>query len=268
VFSEPFMLIALAAGLVIGGLCAYLGNFILLKGMTFISIALAEIAALGVALGLALHVSPSLAAFAMTLAAVVFFWQRDRMWRATTEGVIGVLYVTSAALAIIIVSHNPMMQAHGVDLVSGNLLYCTPGDLVGVSAVGVAIGIPHMLFRRRFIFVSFDRETAKAQGLRSDAWDLLLMLSIGIWIAVCMRYAGVLFVFASLVVPPMVGLAVFRRVSLVLAVSVLVALCSVSLGVVVSYRLDLPTSPSIITAYALSYVGGLLWRGLRARVPG
>ncbi len=265
-FAEPFMLIALGVGIVTGSLCAYLGNFLLMRNMTFVSIALSETAALGVALGFALRFDPTMAAFLATIAAVVFFWQRNRRWHSTDEGLIGVLYAASAALAVVVVARNPMMESHGIDLVSGNLLYCTAGDLLAVSAMCAAVAIPHALFRKEFLFVSFDRETAKAQGLRADLWDLVLMLSIGFCIAVCMQLTGVLFVFASLIVPGMASLILFRRVSAVFAASVALVILSVPLGLVVSYRGDLPTSPTIICVYALFFAATSLWRTLRTRL--
>jgi ABC-type Mn2+/Zn2+ transport system permease subunit len=259
-FSEPFMLIALGVGLLTGALCAYLGNFLLLKNMTFISIALSEIAALGVAVGLTLHFLPSVSALLLTFVAVIWFWQQGRKGRRANEGQIGVLYAASAALATIVIARNPMLESHGVDLINGNLLYCTDVDLLVMALVSCIVALPHVLFRRQFLFVSSDQETAKAQGLRSDLWDLLLMLSIGLCISLCMRFAGVLFVFASLIIPGMAGLVLSRRVSLVFCASVLIALCSVFLGFITSYRFDLPASPAIICVYALSYAGCLLWR--------
>ena len=260
VFSEPFLLIALAVGLLTGGLCAYLGNFLLLKNMTFISIALAEIAALGVAIGLALHLQPGPIALLLTFAAIIWFWQQGRKGRRATEGQIGVLYAASAALATIVIALNPMLETHGVDLLKGNLLYTTGGDLVVVAVVAGIVALPHILFRRQFLFVSFDQETARAEGLRSHLWDLVLMLSIGFFIALCMRFVGVLFVFASLIIPGMAGLALFGRVHLVFYASVIVALCSVLIGFVASFRFDLPTSPAIICTYALFYGACLLWQ--------
>jgi len=259
-FSEPFMLIALAVGLLTGGLCAYLGNFLLLKNMTFLSIALSEIAALGVAIGLGLGLQPGFAALLLTFAAVAWFWQQGRKGHRTNEGVIGVLYATSAALAIIVIARNPMLESRGVDLVSGNLLYCTGVDLVAVAAVTMVVALPHILFRRQFLFVSFDQETAKAQGLRSDAWDLALMLSIGLCISVCMRFAGVLFVFASLIIPGMTGLVLFRRVGTIFVASMVLVLAAVILGFAASYRYDLPTSPAVICFYALFYGACFVWR--------
>lgn len=269
-FSEPFMLIALAVGILSGCLCAYLGNYVIMKEMTFISMALSEVAALGIALSMAFHihpfhinVHPSIAALAMTFIAVLWFWKRNSRLRSTNESVIGILYVSCAALAVILLALHPRVESHGIDLVSGNLLYCTSSDLLAISIMCVLLALVHWRYRKQFLFVAFDRETAKAQGIQADRWDLLLMLSIGLCIAICMKLTGVLFVFASMIIPGMTGLAVFKKVNLVFTASVFTAAFGVLAGTAISYYSDLPTSPTITVVYTVCFLVASGYRSYR-----
>jgi ABC-type Mn2+/Zn2+ transport system permease subunit len=204
-------------------------------------------------------------AMATTAAAILFFWKTAPMTRASGEGTIGLLYVASAALAVVIIWRNPGIESqHGINLVSGNLLYCTLPDLVGMTAVVVLLGAVHALFRKEFLFVAFDYETASAQGLRAGTWDLLLMLTIGVGISFCMKVTGVLFVFASLVIPGMTGLALSRRVNRVFVTSMVVACAGVFLGLWASLELDVPSAPAIICVYALCFCLVRTFRALRS----
>lgn len=248
-----FLGIALSVSLLTGGICAYLGNFILMKNMTFISIALAQVSALGVALGAVLSLNVHLTSFVTTLLAVIIFWKYQHLQRRTGQGSIGVIYAACSALTVILMATHPMVQAHGLDLVNGNLLYCTLEDLFFECCVFTVIAIVHVLFRKEFIFIAFDEETAGAFGMKATRWDLLLMVTIGIVISVSMSHAGVLFVFASLIIPAMTALAAFKRISLVFLFSVLISIGCVISGGAVSYFMDLPTSSSIIMAMSIVY---------------
>lgn len=260
VFTEPFLLIALGVGLLTAVMCAYVGNFVLMKGMTFIAIALSEIAALGVALGFVFHLLPDAAALAAELAGVIYFWRHSRAGKGQTDGVIGFIYATAAAVVLLIISKNPRLEAHGIDLISGNLLYSTLPDLVVIALVALVIAVLHLLFRREFLFVSFDRETARTLGLKSGGFDLLLMLTFGVVIAFSMKLTGMLFVFASLIVPGLAALSVARRVHRVFLASVVFAAAAVVIGLTASFHFDLPSSPTIICVYALCFLGARAWQ--------
>ena len=263
---DPLLLTALGVGLLSAGLCAYIGNFVLMKNMTFIAMALSQIAALGVVLGFLLHVMPDLAALAASVAAALLFWYRERWCQGRAEGTIGFIYVTCAALVLIVVSLNPRLEAQGIDLVSGNLLYSTGEDLGMVAITVLAVGLIHAGFRRQFLFVSFDAETAQVLGQRARSLDLLLMLTIAITVAFCMKLTGMLFVFASLVVPGLTALTLAGRVRWVFTLSVAVALAGVLVGTIASFHLDLPTSPTIICCYAVVYLGTAAWRSVARRI--
>lgn len=257
---DPLLLTALGVGLLSAGLCAYIGNFILMKNMTFIAMALSQIAALGVALGFLFNILPDLAALAAAVAAALFFWHRGGGAQGEGEGMIGFIYVTCAALVLIVVSLNPRLESHGIDLVSGNLLYSTGDDLVLVAITVLTVGVIHAAFRRQFLFISFDAETAQVIGHRTRSLDLLLMLTIAVTVAFCMKLTGMLFVFASLVVPGLTALALAGRVRWVFILSVTIAVTGVLVGTVASFHLDLPTSPAIICCYAVAYLAAAAWR--------
>lgn len=264
-FTEPFFLTALGVGVLTAAMCAFVGNFVLMKGMSFIAIALSEIAAVGVALGFVLELQPDLAALVASFAGVVYFWRQGTRSRRFADGRIGLIYATSAALVLIIIAKSPGLEAHGIDLVSGNLLYATIPDLVLIAGVAGVVGVLHVVFRKEFLFVSFDAETAGTLGVRAGGMDLLLMLSLGAVIAFAMKLTGMLFVFASLIIPGLAGLCFFQRVHQVFLFSVVLAVVCVVAGMMVSFQADLPTSPTIICAYALGYAAVQAWSAVSKR---
>jgi ABC-type Mn2+/Zn2+ transport system permease subunit len=246
--QEAFLLNALAAALISGGLCAFLGVYVHLKRIIFIGIALSEVAAFGVAAGLCVGIWPEASASVLTVLVALLFWWPARDGFLSREAVLGLVYCVAAALAIILLAVNPMAEAHGVDLVSGNLLYTMGDDILLLSLLAVGTLALHLLLFPRFLFVSFDPETARTLGLEERTVEFLMYLTLGLCIAVSMKTTGILFVFSSMVIPPMVGLVLCRRIWAVFVVAVAAAMTAGFLGLWASFNWDLPTGPAIVCA--------------------
>ena len=247
-FGESFVRNALAASVIAGGLCAFLGVYVVLRRIVLLGIALSEISAPGVAAGFFLGFDPTASSLALAVAAVLAFWLPHRSIALPRESVMGFAYVLAASLAIILVAKNPAAESRGFDIVSGNLLYADASDVATIGVVAAAVLALHLLRGRTFIFASFDPETARAAGVRVALYDLALYLSLGISIAVSMKIAGVLFVFGSLVVPPMTALALARRMPLVFAAAVLCSVAAAIGGIAASIAFDWPAAPAVMTA--------------------
>jgi len=258
--EEAFLQRALLGAFLCSALCAFLGVYIHLKRIVFIGIALSEAAALGVAAGLFLGVWPEAAASLLAVLAAQIFWVQGYGASLTREAVLGLLYCTAAALALILLAVNPMAEAHGVDLVSGNLLYVSPGELRFLSVLSGAVLGLHLLFFRRFLFVSFDPETSYTFGRAARFHEFLLFLTLGLSVAACMKISGVLFVFGSMVIPPMTGLVLSRRVRGVFLVSVLSAMLAAAAGLWLSFHGDLPTGPAMVCAQGALFLLAALVR--------
>ena len=144
---------------------------------------------------------------------------------------------------------------------SGNLLYVEASDLVVLGVLAAAVFGLHALFYRSFLFVSFDMETARAVGLRASSYDFLLYVTIGISIAVTMKVAGLLFVFGSLVVSPLFGLLLHRRLKWIFALSILFSVVTSFAGIVISILFDWPTSPTMLVTACVLFCAVALVKG-------
>ena len=263
IFKEPFMQSALVGGLIISSLCAYLGVFVVLKRIVFVGIALSEVAALGVAVGLFIGINPVLSAFILTILAVFLlgFPISDKI--ISRECMIGFTYASCAALAVILVAKNPLAEAHGLNLISGNLLYMTWADIRLLCYVSVAVAVIHLIFFKEFIFISFDRETALTTGIKANRSDFLLYLTIGIVISVAMKICGIIFVFASFIIPAMAGLLIAKEIKSIFISSIIIAVFSLLIGIFLSYKLALPTGPAVVGAYGLFFTALIIVKTIR-----
>ncbi len=199
------------ACLVLTGIHVYLGLHVLARGVIFVDLALAQVAALGVTVAfLAGHPIQSGAAYWYALAfavggAALFSLTRVRRARVPQEAIIGIVYAVSAALTVLVVDRAPQGAEHIKQLLVGGILTVTPGEVVRLAVLYAVIGAGHGLMRRPLLDISFDPEGAVARGRAVPWWDFAFYVTFGVVVTSSVRMAGVLLVFSYLIVPATVG---------------------------------------------------------------
>ncbi len=245
---------ALYGALVIGFTCAVLGVYVVLRRIVFVGAALAQLSSAGIALALFLggfsatawvadH--PTAMALVVTLLGAVFFGLGGGRRLISSEASIGVTYAIAAAFGILLVAKASHGEAHDIFL-QGNILGITRRDTLVLLGVSVPVLLAHAVFYKEFLFVSFDRETARTLGYKVNVWNLLLYFTFGVVIASAMQFAGVLLVFNFLVLPAVTGLLLAKSMGGTITWAVGSALIAVVVGFSLSVPFDLPSAPAMI----------------------
>ena len=260
--SYPFFQSALIAGTLSAALCGLVGVYVLLKRVVFVGITLAQVASMGVAMALLVDVHPMIMALVATLAGVACLAYTSAGQRVPQEGVIGASYVMAASLGIIFLAKSPVGDARNLKVLFGNILSAHTGEMVALGVLLAVLIIVHVLFYKEFLFVSFDPETAQAQGINVRGWDLLLYLTIGLAIAFSIHSMGVLLVFALLLVPAMTARLVAQRMKALFALAIGFGVVSVPLGLYLAVRIDLPTGTAVAGTCVVMLLAVLTARGL------
>ena len=258
-----FIRTALFGTLAIGVVCAYLGVYVVLRRIVFVGATLAQISSAGIALGILTGVNPNVISLVFTFAAVLFFARPSFGRRWPQDATLGVAFTVSGAVAVLFVAHTATGNEEVVHLVQGNLLAMTWDEARVLALVFAAILAAHLLFYKEFLYLSFDPQMAETQGYRPGRWSLAFYALLGLAIALAIKAIGILLMFAFLVIPAVLGLAVARRLSLAFLVAMASAALAVFLGVWLSYEYDFPSGPMIVAA-----LGGLLALGVGALLAG
>src|SRR4030095_16072147 len=151
----------LVAGLVLTAIHAWFGLHVLARGVVFVDLSLAQVAALGLTVAiLAGHGVQSEAAYWYALAfalggAVLFALARGYERSIQQEAVIGIVYAVSASLGVIALDRAPQGAEHIKQLLIGSILTVTPEEVGTLAALYASIALVHILFRRVLIDVSF-----------------------------------------------------------------------------------------------------------------
>jgi zinc/manganese transport system permease protein len=254
------LLIPFAACLVLTGIHCYLGIHIVSRGVIFVDLALAQVAALGstVALLLGYELS-SIEAYLMSLGftfvgAAVFALGRMRDKSVPQEAIIGIVYAVSSAIAILVLDRAPHGQEAIKTMLVGNILFATWPQVGKIAAMYLAVGVLHFLLRRRFLLISMNPEQARRDGIWIRLWDFIFYITFGLIVTSSVRIAGVLLVFSYLVVPAVCAMFFARGVTGRLLIGWGLGFVASVGGLYASAKWDFPTGASVVSMFGIVLV--------------
>ncbi|MEW6681878.1 MAG: metal ABC transporter permease [Nitrospirota bacterium] len=250
-FGLPFMQQAALACVLLAFVLAPLGTEVIRRRIVFVDLALAQIAALGAAIGTAVDWDPIATSVVFTLIGAALLSVPAASTRLPQEAVMGMVYAVASAAAVLVVAKTPHGDADFLHLMFGNILAVTDRQIAVLAGLAIGVGGWRALTRRA------DPTTIS----RSATFVFYLLL--GGSIAAAIRSAGVLLVFTYLVAPALaVRLLAIERGAAALAV-ISAATCGV-LGLWASYRWDLPSGSSVVATFgvwlAVTALGATVWR--------
>src|SRR5512142_3238164 len=272
-----FLLPPFVASLILTGIHAYLGVHVVERGVIFVDLSLAQIAALGGTIAILLpitggdphHPAVYWVSLAFTfLGAAVFSTIRVRRARIPQEAIIGICYAVASAAAILAMSKATSESEHLKDMLVGNILAVQWPEVRKTALLYGAIGLFHYIFRRKFLAISMNHNAAEQTGLNVRFWDFLFYASFGFVVTSSVSIAGVLLVFCYLIVPSVAAMLFAERIGARLAIGWTMGTVVSALGVYLSLKLDLPTGATIVCTFGLVLVLMALARPFLVRRAG
>src|SRR5246127_5474893 len=271
-----FLLWPFMASLILTGIHAYLGVHVVERGVIFVDLALAQIAALGATVAILTGMDPhGQGAYWLSLAftfvgAAVFAFARTRRGHIPQEAFIGIAYAVASAAAILAMSKATGETEHLKDMLVGNILAVSRHEVLKTALLYGAIGVFHYIFRRRFLLISTNPAQAEAQGISIRFWDFLFYASFGFVVTSSVAIAGVLLVFCYLIVPSVGAMLFADKIGRRLAIGWTMGTLVSALGVYFSVLLDLPTGATIVCTFGgvlilMFFVHLIFFHGGRAR---
>lgn len=266
-----FLAMPFLACLILVGIHAYLGIHVLARGVIFVDIALAQIAALGATVALMRgHDIHDANAYFYSLGftfigAAVFAVTRNLRERVPQEAFIGITYAFAAALSILLLSKAPHGDEHIKHLLVGDLLFVTKEKVVLTAGLYALVGIFHFVFRKKFLELSFHHDAEEKKSAKSAMlWDLAFYMSFGFVITSSVQIAGVLLVFSFLIVPAVFAAMFADKLSTRLALSWALGAVVSTAGMWASWTWDFPTGAAVVVTFGVALA---LAGGIRALIP-
>jgi zinc/manganese transport system permease protein len=250
-----FLILPFLASLILTGIHAYLGVHVVERGVIFVDLALAQIAALGATIAILVGMDPhGTGAYWMSLGftfigAAIFSILRSSRKGIPLEAFIGITYAVASAAAILAMSKATGETEHLKDMLVGNILAVSRHDVIKTAVLYGCIGLFHFIFRKKFLAISLNHDNAEKLGINVRLWDFLFYASFGFVVTSSVAIAGVLLVFCYLIVPSVGAMLFADRIGTRLAIGWTMGTLVSALGCYFSVYFDLPTGATIVCTF-------------------
>jgi zinc/manganese transport system permease protein len=271
-----FLAAPFVASLILTGIHSYLGLHVVERGVIFVDLSLAQIAALGGTIALLLPISggdphaPAVYWISLLftfMGAAIFALVRGRQARIPQEAIIGISYAVASAAAILAMSKSTSQAEHLKDMLVGNIIAVSWPEVTKTGLLYGAIGVFHYVLRKPFLSISMQHSNPESTGLNVRFWDFLFYASFGLVVTSSVSIAGVLLVFCYLIVPAVAAMMYGESIGARLAIGWIMGTIVSALGVYLSLALDLPTGATIVCTFGLVLVLMAAARPLLRRRP-
>ncbi len=262
-FQLPFMQRALMGGVLTGIMGGTLGSFTILRQLSFFSDALGHSALLGISIGYLLGLNPSfvLLPFAVIFALLVsYLLEHTRLW---TDALLNIIYSSSLAIAIIVLSFVGQYKGGLNNLLFGDILAVQEIDLVFSSLLLVVCTLFVGLTLRTQMLLTLNEPLAIARGVAVSTHRTIFIVLLSLVVGISIKAIGVLLVSAFVVIPACAARLPSRTfVGYVLLSAGLGALSAV-IGMLISAWFNLPSGPSIVLTQLLIFLTAMIAPHLR-----
>jgi len=268
--SFEFILPPLIGCLFIVLINVYFGIHVIKREIIFIDIALAQIAALGSVVGMVVfnisehdhsHGSSLLLPYLFSLgfisiASYAFTTLKHRKILIPLEALIGIAYAVATTLAVIVLDKSAGSDVHVHDMLVGTIMWVSWKEVLQLGIVVIIVGSFHIIYRRKFMMLTDSLPEACKVLKYPRLWDFLFFFSFGVVVIEAVKIAGILTVFAFLVIPAAISTFVQRSWTAKLITGWIMGITASFFGLIFSIKLDVPSAPVIIVLLGLFLLGG------------
>lgn len=199
--AYPFIQRALLASVMVGILCPFVGNFVVLRRMTFFSDAISHSAFAGIAVGAVLGIDLSISSVVVAILIALFIAYLSEKTSLSHDTVIGIAFSGAIAAGMLIIG---MLKGYRADLFTflfGDILAITNSDLLLILIISIVTIAVLLSLLKPFLQITFNRDLAQVEGINVRLFEYLLFMIIAVVITVSLKIIGIILVTSLLIVP-------------------------------------------------------------------
>ena len=264
-YSFEFFRHGIVVATIAGALCGLLGVFVVLRGMSYIGHGLSHAVFGGAAASAVIGVNFFLGAGIWGVVSGVLIARVARRRVLGADAAIGVVTTASFALGLALMNRYGQASKSIEAVLFGSVLGVRATDIVAVSAVALLALFIIVVWYRRLLFSTFDRDVAQVSGVNVGLVEAVLLALLSLTILVTMRVIGTLLISALLVIPAAASRMTTNSFSRLLWLSPLIGALTCFVGMNASYHLDTSASATIILLDASVFVVVYAVAGIKNR---
>lgn len=257
-FSYEYMQKAMWISAAVGGICAFLSAYLMLKGWSLIGDALSHSVVPGVAIAYAFSLPYTLGAFfAGILAALSILWIKS-ISKLKEDAVIGFIFSTFFALGLLIISLNPT-SINVQNIILGNILGIADEDIYQVAIIMLICLVLLLIFWKDLLLIFFDETQAITVGLSPLFYKVLFFTLLSACVVAALQTVGAILVIAMVITPGATAYLLTDKFKTLIKIAVALGAITGFIGVYLSYYLDGATGGVIVTLQTLLFLLAFLF---------
>ncbi len=253
-FKYEFVQQAFLAALLMSVTCGIVGTYIVSRRMVFISGGITHASFGGVGIGYFLGFPPLAGAAVFAIIAAITTEHLTRRKVLRNDSIIAIMWSLGMALGIIFVYLTPGYAPNLMSFLFGSIITVTKSDLWLMLTLAITVSGFFTLYYRPILYVSFDEQFARTRRIPVMLLNYLLIILVALTIVLSIRIAGIILVLSVLTIPQNISNIFTNRFSHIMAGSIVLGLIASTLGLLISYYLDIPSGATIIFTLVVMYL--------------
>lgn len=246
IFQYEFMQRAFGVGVIIGLVSPILGLFVVLKRYSMLADTLAHISLLGVASGIIMGISPTIATIVTVLSMAWLIEYLRSHFNFYSDSLLSLFLSGSLSISIILISLSDNFNASLLSFLFGSILAVKSTDLIIIASTGTVIVGIMSFYLYEFIYLTLDEDVAKVSGIKVQALNFLFLTLVSLLIAFSIHIIGSLLIGALIVIPVVSALQYRKGFLQTLGFATAFSVTSIILGLTISFYFSIPSGASIV----------------------
>jgi zinc transport system permease protein len=253
-FSYTFLVRAFVVGALVSVCAALLGVSLVLKRYSMIGDGLSHVGFGALALATALHVAPLTIAIPVVVAAAFLLLRLSESSKIKADAAIALISTAALAVGVVIISQTTGMNTDVHNYLFGSILAMSKSDVYLSIALSSVVLILFVIFYNKVFAITFDETFAKAGGIRTDIYNMLIAFLTAITIVLGMRMMGSMLISSLIIFPALTSMRVFKTFKSVTISSAIVSIVCFFAGVIISYLYATPTGASVVIVNIFAFL--------------
>lgn len=255
IFEYDFLTNAFIASILSGITCGIAGSYIVTRRIVFLSSGITHASFGGLGIALYAGIDPLLGALTFASASSLGIEFASRRGGIREDSVVGIIWSMGMAIGALFMSLRPGYATDLTSYLFGNILLVTPQNILWLTILTVMLIIGSILWLRRLMYITFDEEYAKSQGVNTSLIAYIMAVVIAIAIVLSIKVMGIILLLSLITIPTVIANDITKDFKMITPLSAIIAVVGNVLGFILSYEYDIPTGSCIIFILVMLLIG-------------
>ena len=256
-FSFAFLVRAFIVGILVSLCASLLGISLVMKRYSMIGTGLSNVGFGTLAISTAFNAAPLLVSIPIVILAAFLLLRLSENSKIQGDAAIALISTSSLAIGITIISLTTGMNLDVCNFMFGSILAMSRNDVYLSIALSVVVLVLFVFFYHKLFAITFDETFAKAGGVKTNMYNMLIALLTALTIVLGMRMMGALLISSLIIFPALTSMRVFKRFKTVTISSAVIAVICFFFGIVISYLYGIPAGASVVMMNIFAFL--LFW---------